>query len=539
LFISKGRKSGPEPGRPGTLRSRPVRTREGRLHLKPIRILIFLLVGASVSRGTVYVVAPDGDDAAPGSFDLPFRTLARGVSAVAPGDTLYVRGGTWPFSDALRIKADRSGAEGRPVRAFAFPGERPLLDFSASPFGKKGIVLQASFWHIRGFDVRGAGDNGMEIDAGSHNLVERCSFFENRDTGLQLGNGAADNAIVDCDSYRNADPPDYGDADGFAPKLTVGGGNRFRGCRAWENCDDGWDGYLRGADGVSTILDGCWTWRNGYLGDGTDPGSQANGNGFKMGGGDDGNSARLMHHFDLQRCLAFDNKGKGFDQNHNRGSMILRQCSGARNRAGDYSLAEAVNAGQTASVRNSLSWGGGVLMGAFVEQGANGWKAPFRTGEDDFISVDATGISGPRGEDGSLPAVDFLRLAEGSDLIDGGEDLGEPFLGAAPDLGAFESPYTNGVAERTAAPAGFALLPAYPNPFNSAAVFRFRLPVPCRVTVEMVDVTGRVVGTLVDRALPAGTHETVWSAGNARSGVYLCRLSARGYTETRKCVFQK
>jgi hypothetical protein len=48
------------------------------------------------------------------------------------------------------------------------------------------------------------------------------------------------------------------------------------------------------------------------------------------------------------------------------------------------------------------------------------------------------GILGPRKADGSLPDVDFLRLKKGSHAIDKGEDLGFPFAGEAPDLGAFE-----------------------------------------------------------------------------------------------------
>jgi hypothetical protein len=44
----------------------------------------------------------------------------------------------------------------------------------------------------------------------------------------------------------------------------------------------------------------------------------------------------------------------------------------------------------------------------------------------------------PRQPDGSLPVLSFLHLAGGSDLIDVGTDVGLPFLGSAPDLGAFE-----------------------------------------------------------------------------------------------------
>jgi hypothetical protein len=102
--------------------------------------------------------------------------------------------------------------------------------------------------------------------------------------------------------------------------MDVGSSNSFYGCRSWLNVDDGWVGYLRGTDNVSTTLENCWTWQNGYFKDGTDAGANANGNGFKMGGSDD---KLLKHNFTLKNCMAFDNKAKGFDQNNNKGSMIM------------------------------------------------------------------------------------------------------------------------------------------------------------------------------------------------------------------------
>ncbi len=45
-------------------------------------------------------------------------------------------------------------------------------------------------------------------------------------------------------------------------------------------------------------------------------------------------------------------------------------------------------------------------------------------------------MDGPRQPDGSLPLLNFMRLAAGSDLIDAGTNIGLPFNGTAPDLGA-------------------------------------------------------------------------------------------------------
>jgi len=215
-----------------------------------------------------------------------------------------------------------------------------------------------------------------------------------------MGNGAHDNTVINCDSYYNADPSDYGDADGFAPKLDVGTNNRFVGCRAWGNCDDGWDGYMRGATNVTTILENCWTWGNGYLKDGTNPGAQANGNGFKMGGGDNSNSQKLTHHFYLKNCIAFDNKGKGFDQNNNAGTMSLLNCSGFGNGSANYRIKKALASGEQLMVKNCVSYSGSAELGSFAIQKTNSWMAGFYVNGSDFVSIDTSGVSAPRKSDG-------------------------------------------------------------------------------------------------------------------------------------------
>ena len=60
----------------------------------------------------------------------------------------------------------------------------------------------------------------------------------------------------------------------------------------------------------------------------------------------------------------------------------------------------------------------------------------FGPASNDFLSVTDAGFMGPRGADGSLPAVDFLKLRAASQMIDKGTNVNLPFVGAAPDLGA-------------------------------------------------------------------------------------------------------
>jgi hypothetical protein len=64
--------------------------------------------------------------------------------------------------------------------------------------------------------------------------------------------------------------------------------------------------------------------------------------------------------------------------------------------------------------------------------------SPFVVTSADFVSTEPSAAYGPRNADGSLPDINFMHLAAGSDLIDGGTDVGLPYHGSAPDLGYFE-----------------------------------------------------------------------------------------------------
>ncbi len=197
--------------------------------------------------------------------------------------------------------------------------------------------------------------------------------------------------------------------------MDVGSNNYFYGCRAWLNVDDGWDGYLRGANDISTVCENCWTWKNGWTKNGIDYGDKANGNGFKMGGSD---NKDLMHNFTLINCLSFDNKSKGFDQNNDKGNMLIKNCTGFRNKGHNYSVYLNLAAGKTCSIINCISYNGTINIGSFVNQGTNSWLSGFSVNMDDFISLDTLGVSSKRNSDGSLPLIGFMRLKKTSYLID-------------------------------------------------------------------------------------------------------------------------
>jgi len=395
-------------------------------------LMLWLSFAACPAYCSTYYVDPNGNDSNDGTIDHPFKTITKGVSTAVAGDTIYLRGGNHPYSATITIS--KSGTADAKYYMFAYPGEKPVLDFSGESSGARGVKLSASYWHIKGIDFYKAGDNGMIIEQNnaSYNRIELCNFYENRDTGLQLANLAAYNEIINCDSYYNYDPPDGADADGFAPKLTVGTGNYFYGCRAWQNSDDAYDCYPSSDSDVTTTFENCWAFKNGwYWLDGSTT-QQMNGNGFKMG------STGYRYNIILKNCMAFSNKSKGFDQNHNLGSMTLYNCTAFSNGGNNFSIYEAPASGKTATVTNSLYLTGANNLGTFVVQTTNGWRPPFVVTSADFVSIDPASAYGPRKADGSLPDINFMHLVAGSDLIDGGTDVGLPFNDSAPDLGAFE-----------------------------------------------------------------------------------------------------
>ncbi|MBI2416867.1 MAG: right-handed parallel beta-helix repeat-containing protein [Ignavibacteriales bacterium] len=193
-------------------------------------IFLFVVIAAAVIDGKTYYVSLTGSDANPGTFELPYLKIQTALNKVTAGDTIFIRGGIYKYN--VKLSVAKLATESSRCYLLNYPGERVYLDFSAVPLGTRGIELKGNYWYLSGLDVYNAGDNGMLV-SGKFNIVNNCAFYNNKDTGLQIGGGGSKNRIINCDSYFNIDTSE-GNADGFAPKLDVGDSNYFYGCRAWQ-----------------------------------------------------------------------------------------------------------------------------------------------------------------------------------------------------------------------------------------------------------------------------------------------------------------
>ncbi|NLP10157.1 S8 family serine peptidase [bacterium] len=95
--------------------------------------------------------------------------------------------------------------------------------------------------------------------------------------------------------------------------------------------------------------------------------------------------------------------------------------------------------------------------------------------------------------------------------------------------------------DQPAQPADWELYANYPNPFNAATMITYQLPRGAAVRLEVFDLLGRHVKTLVDRVEPVGFHKVTWDGSNQQglamaSGVYWCRLQAGSFSRSRKML---
>ena len=323
------------------------------------------------SRGRTIYVSADGSDSVDGTNPSAPTTFFYAHTHALAGDTILLNEGIYKDSNRQQLGVREEGDIDKTnvvtgtydnyITIMPNPSNtgKVIFDFSemTTADANRGIQIYSDYWYIKDIEVYGAGDNGIYI-AGSHNIVENCLFYGNRDTGLQIGRAYSSDATVDswptcnlvknCTSFANYDYGTFGEnADGFAAKLTVGYGNIFDGCIAARNSDDGWDLFAKvdSGDIGTIIIYNCVSFENGFLPykhftegqDMTKPASEltqtydtlnGDGIGFKLGG------STMKGNVVVKNSMTFDNKLHGIGDNSNPGVLQITNLTAFNNCAG-------------------------------------------------------------------------------------------------------------------------------------------------------------------------------------------------------------
>ena len=396
-----------------------------------------------------YYVAPWGDDDNPGTFEEPWQSWQKGFYGPDPGDTCYFRGGEYAATNnaglsytVVYLTTGQGGTIGNPKNMFAYPGETPVLNcYIADRSIRQGVYLNgANYMNIKGLHIKnvmqfldGSYGSALRITNGNQILVEDCVFYDNEGIGAMALYQTGDTVrFINCDAYNNYDPystPAGNQADGFQvyenDSLSVG---IFKGCRAWNCSDDGFDTYWH--TGLAKF-DSCWSFNNGYVA----------GNGFKMGPlhVEKSDSIRRV----IRNCISVNNGYAGYNDNTAYPIKMTLYNNIAYLNGGDG--ISMYLCGSSSTVRNNVSYGNLGTYQFKTDGGGindhNSWNGVVTCNDADFVSLDVNQLDNPRQADGSLPVVTYMHLVEGSDLIDAGVDVGIAYEGANPDIGYAESNY--------------------------------------------------------------------------------------------------
>ncbi|NVO20460.1 MAG: T9SS type A sorting domain-containing protein [Bacteroidetes bacterium] len=409
---------------------------------------------------TKYYLSPTGSDSNPGSLSSPFYTLNKAWTLVSAGDTIYMRGGTYVYT-MMQDMRNKSGSSGHYINIWNYPGEYPKIT-KGSTYSYSGVPSGINLSVVNYIYVKGIEITGFPQPSGTTTIwrglfadnVNYCKF-ENLNShhnghGMGIAHDSQGNLVLNCDFHNNYDPysaTPYGDGDGFEISsingaAITGASNVIRGCRSWSNADDGYDTWM--SNGL-VEFDNCWSFKNGYREDGVTTGGD--GNGYKYG--ETGVYDVLKRK--TTNCLSFQNRMRGYTQNYCHAVAYFYNNVSYNNGARGFDFDVIENKAHI--FRNNIAYGdvsNSIFLGSgnIIDHntfGASGSPIISVTNSD-FVSVSSAGMDGPRQADGSLPVLTFLHLASTSGLINAGVNVGLPYTGTAPDLGAFE--YSSGSANQ-------------------------------------------------------------------------------------------
>ena len=438
-----------------------------------INYFFIILLIQIIKTADIYMSTTGNDATGDGSFSNPYLSLMKCQEMANEGDTVYIMEGIYTnFEISSRtstynyiFKFSKSY-----ITYKVYNSKKAIFDFEFLEKYKKNGDGQIS-QRVTGFFIPDGTQNITfedivcthlptmsydEVSAlggktltqsecfqsrGKYIHFNRCNAYSNYGIGFYFAGLNSYNIAYRCDSYNNSgyDSASKGNADGFGAHGT---GAEFIECRAWDNSDDNYDCIESFG---SNTFDGSWSFRLNFAGS-----DIQDGNGFKVGGWGKSATAKDKYYpysgdnppvHIVKNCIAANNKAYGFYSNHQPGQAAVWYNNRAYNNKANFDMIEGSETWEldssgkvidicgtreilffniahkySSKLNNTDSMYG--IEGNLYEANLTDEKNQFNSWnyrditiqDDDFLSLDWSELAGERGDDGSLPQINFLKL---------------------------------------------------------------------------------------------------------------------------------
>jgi hypothetical protein len=454
---------------------------------------------ADATAGTQYYVAlnePGASDANSGLLPThqgdshgPWATLQHAAAMLVAGDTAYVRAGTYYEAS---ITFAHSGSPGAPITIAAYQDEEVIVDGSRAKGRASGIEIAQGHGHyvLRGLTIRYMPRSGIttdsDTDSAYHDLtIQDCTLYGNGLSGIRLAavdgflvenvdaydngyygldiNGSDDGALSAADGQvRHSSFHHHTGKEGHGLAINQGHDIVVAHSTAYHNTIHGFDASdwpKRGIVSYNLVFEGNRSYDNGAAGfsinsdshhvvyrnnvawhNGADWAGQGSSSGFLCYEG--------CWHVEWYNNVSLANSDAGFyvegklEQYSTPGDSLLvfKNNIAYNNGRAEWEdrLALVVEGRQWEVISTHNNWAGA--------HGTDGWVVAIHLVDDDGEIYTAEDINRGALQAGNIstdplfadPTLPDIRLLPGSPCIDAGVDVGLPYLGRAPDMGAFE-----------------------------------------------------------------------------------------------------
>lgn len=530
--------------------------------MKTLIYFSLMLIIVMQANATNYYVATNGNDSFPGTFAQPWKTIQQAASTASAGDTVFILGGVY----RERVALMRSGAPGQLITFTSYKQQSVTIDGTGITVPQySGLIDLASqsYIVISGLRVVNSNEAGILADGTQHVLIERCATYNTASSGIGVWNSsdaivrnnridlACTNLMQECISIGGTATFEVYEntivnckKEGICPKDGSSNGKVYRNrIDSTEHVGiyvDAWDKHTFDIDVYNNVVSNIRQ-KDGFM------------VASEQGG--------LLENVRLYNNISYNN---GFS-----GIGLSACCPGAAT----HPIRNVTIINNTVYNNGLSGWGGGIAIsenptarGIVIRNNILSQNLSFQIGVDSIVNkaeltIDHNLIDGYRNGEGEERGTAFVEadpqfvnaavfdfhLKKSSPAIDAGSSLLAPLTdfdgnkrpsGKETDIGCFE--YLQATGSDDLAPKAASdvyLSQNFPNPFSQSTAISYRLFDKTHVQLEVFDLFGRKVATLVDAEKEAGEYTAIMEVGrwdlDFHPGVYFYRLQTRTFSHTK------